>query len=273
MDKATDRVLAVDVGNTTTRFGIFEVPRAGGSPLSGSADPAGSCSLITRQPATADEARVQLAHALGLLGADGPDGAILSCVVPALTGPWRDALAGASATRPLVVGPGLRTGIALRFDDPSEVGSDRIADAVAARERFGSPVIAIDLGTTTNFEVVDRGGAFAGGIIAPGIELGATSLARAAARLPMVELRAPEHAIGKSTRAAMQSGIVLGEAARIDGLLDAVLDELEPDGGDVPVVVTGSGARELAALLAHEVAVDEDLTLRGLALIWQARRR
>ena len=155
----------------------------------------------------------------------------------------------------------------MNYDDPAEVGPDRIADAVAARATYGAPVLAIDLGTTTNFEVIDEHGAFAGGIIAPGVALGARSLARAAARLPVIELRAPKRVIGRSTRAAMQSGVVLGEAARIDGLIDAVFSEL---GYEAPIALTGDGASSLAALLRHDVAVDNTLTLRGLALIWRA---
>ena len=120
------------------------------------------------------------------------------------------------------------------------------------------------------FEVIDAEGTFAGGIIAPGVALGARSLAQAAARLPMIELRAPENVIGRSTQAAMQSGVVLGEAARIDGLIDSIADEL---GDGAPVVLTGDGAQAIAALLRHETVVDETLTLRGLALIWQINRR
>ena len=136
----------------------------------------------------------------------------------------------------------------------------------------------VDLGTTTNFEVVDAEGAFAGGIIAPGIALCARSLSEAAARLPAIELRAPERVVGRSTRAAMQSGVVLGEAARIDGLLDAVAREVgisyDPDGdAAATVVMTGEDAPAIAALLSHRVEVDETLTLRGLALLWRANRR
>ena len=153
----------------------------------------------------------------------------------------------------------------MRIDDPSEVGDDRVADAVAARDAYGSPVVVVDLGTTTNIEVIDGDGAFAGGVIAPGVALGARSLAAAAARLPVIELRAPASVIGRNTRAAMQSGVVLGEVARVDGLLDAVMAEL---GQEAPVAITGDGASGLAPLLAHAVVVDNTLTLRGLYRIW-----
>lgn len=257
------RLLTVDIGNTTTRFGLFSWNDAEPELL-------GTCELTTPPRITADEARIQAGQALMAMGAEPTRNAIISCVVPTLTDAWRRALDGLCGTRPLVVGPGLKSGVRMRYDDPAEVGPDRIADVVAARAAYGAPVIAIDLGTTTNFEVIDAEGTFAGGIIAPGVALGARSLAQAAARLPMIELRAPENVIGRSTQAAIQSGVVLGEAARIDGLIDSIADEL---GDGAPVVLTGDGAQAIAALLRHETVVDETLTLRGLALIWQINRK
>ena len=251
-------LLAVDVGNTVTKFGVFAADEL-----------AGTWEVTTSERCTADEAWAQAACAIDMLGAPEPASAILSCVVPSLAEVWRSALGKLCGARPYVVGPGLKTGIRLRYDDPSEVGSDRVADAVAARETYGAPVVVVDLGTTTNIEVVDESGAFAGGIIAPGVALGARSLTAAAARLPMIELRAPERVIGRSTRSAMQSGVVLGEAARIGGLLDAVMDEL---GTDAPVVITGDGAAQVAALISHDAVVDETLTLRGLHHIWLRNR-
>ena len=251
-------LLAVDVGNTVTKFGVFAADEL-----------AGTWEVTTSERCTADEAWAQAACAIDMLGAPEPASAILSCVVPSLAEVWRSALGKLCGARPYVVGPGLKTGIRMRYDDPSEVGSDRVADAVAARETYGAPVVVVDLGTTTNIEVVDESGAFAGGIIAPGVALGARSLTAAAARLPMIELRAPERVIGRSTRSAMQSGVVLGEAARIDGLLDAVMDEL---GTDAPVVITGDGAAQVAALISHDAVVDETLTLCGLHHIWLRNR-
>lgn len=260
------RILTVDVGNTTTSIGLCAIERSGKASAT-DAQVIDSCALTTPAHITADEARIQLEQVFALMPKSPLDGVVLSCVVPTLTDPWRTALGRACSCRPLVVGPGIKTGVCMNYDDPAEVGPDRIADAVAARATYGAPVLAIDLGTTTNFEVIDEHGAFAGGIIAPGVALGARSLARAAARLPVIELRAPKRVIGRSTRAAMQSGVVLGEAARIDGLIDAVFSEL---GYEAPIALTGDGASSLAALLRHDVAVDNTLTLRGLALIWRA---
>ena len=269
MEGSPDKhVLTVDVGNTTTRLGLF---LCDGTNKGAQPELLGTCELTTPARVTADEAAIQIGQALGILGEKATvDGAILSCVVPVLTSAWQQALARVSETRPVTVGPGLKSGVPMRYDDPSEVGPDRVADVVAARAAHGAPVVVIDLGTTTNFEVVDRKGAFAGGIICPGVELGARALAQEAARLPMIELRAPREVVGRSTRTAMQSGLVFGEAARIDGLLDAVMEEL---GTDAPVVVTGSGAATIAPMLRRDALVDETLTLRGLALLWQANRR
>ena len=285
MDESETRgermLLAVDVGNTTTRFGLFEDGSADAEPL-------GTWEITTPARMTADEARLAATRAVAALSPAAsestevhPLAAILSCVVPSLEAAWTQALTALCLSRPLVVGPGLKTGIRLSYDDPSEVGSDRIADAVAARERYGAPAIVVDLGTTTNIEVIDATGAFAGGLIAPGLALGARSLADAAARLPMVDVRAPRHVIGKSTREAMRSGIVLGEAARIDGLLDMVEAELTvgepgsdaPDDPRLPIVLTGDDAAAMAAILRHHVAVDDTITLRGLAILHRINSR
>lgn len=251
-------VLALDVGNTTTRLGFFAAGEL-----------AGTWELTTPARLTADEAFAQAKQALAMLELEAPADSIMACVVPSHAVPWGEALARLCGARPLTVGPGLKTGLRMRFGDPAQVGADRIADAVAACERYGAPVVVVDLGTTTNFEVVDAEGTFVGGIIAPGMGLGAQALTRGTAKLPMVELRAPATVIGKSTDAAMRSGIVLGEVARIEGLLAMISREL---GREAPVVLTGDAARAMSALLSCEVAVDDTLTLRGLHSIWRRNR-
>ena len=178
--------LAIDVGNTLTRFGLFE-----GNEL------ASTWCATTRPVITVDEAHAMLREFFHIRGfSSGPreisiERAIVSSVVPSITDAWVQAAHAVSASRPLVVGPGLKTGLKMRFDDPGEVGSDRIADMVAAKELFGFPLIVVDFGTTTNFEVLDEDGAFAGGIIAPGLRLSLSALSSAAARLSMVEMKAP----------------------------------------------------------------------------------
>lgn len=269
-----DGLLAVDVGNTVTRLGLFD----GGELVA-------TWEATTPERCTSDEARLVVTGFLDALArrkgagegdaaaaADAvrPAGSILSCVVPDLVDVWARALHAECGRRTLVVGPGLKTGIRMRYRDPAEVGPDRVADLAAALADYGGPLVVVDLGTTTNFEVLDAEGTFVGGIIAPGLALGAKALAQAAARLPRVELKAPASVIGTSTREAMQAGVVMGEVARIDGLVNLVLSEL---GCEAPVVVTGADATAMAALLRHEARADDTLTLRGLRRLYELNRR
>lgn len=245
-------VLAVDVGNTTTVVGVFKVASAP------SADPSLRWELTTPRNLTSDEAFLLLNQLFGNWRASG---AILSCVVPTHVAAWQAALTRVGNARPLVVGPGLRTGLKMHYRDPAEIGPDRIADAVAIRERYQMPAVVIDFGTTMNIEVIDAQGAFVGGLIAPGLALGARALSKRTARLPVVEIEMPKEVIGRSTREAMLSGIVFGEVARIDGLLDRVFAEIA---SEAMVVLTGDYAHEISGLISHEAAVDDTLTLRGL---------
>lgn len=272
--KQSSCLLVVDVGNTITRLGLFDVEEL-----------VGTWEATTQERCTVDEARLVVTNFLDTLvrhmseGKKGaravsepcrPADAILSCVVPSLVDVWAQALHAECGRRALVVGPGLKTGIKMRYRDPAEVGPDRVADLAAARADYGGPLVVVDLGTTTNFEVLDTEGTFLGGIIAPGLALGAKALAQAAARLPHVELKAPSSVIGTSTREAMQAGVVMGEVARIDGLLDLVMAEL---GCEVQVVVTGADASAMAVLLRHEAHPDQTLTLRGLRYLYEMNRR
>ena len=245
-------VLAVDVGNTTTVVGVFKVASAP------SADPSLRWELTTPRNLTSDEAFLLLNQLFGNWRASG---AILSCVVPTHVAAWQAALTRVGNARPLVIGPGLRTGLKMHYRDPAEIGPDRIADAVAMRERYQMPAVVIDFGTTMNIEVIDAQGAFVGGLIAPGLALGARALSKRTARLPVVEIEMPKEVIGRSTREAMLSGIVFGEVARIDGLLDRVFAEIA---SEATVVLTGDYAHEISGLISHEAAVDDTLTLRGL---------
>lgn len=267
-------VLAVDVGNTATRFGLL---------IEG--ELAASWECTTPVSMTADEARLAIANFLAMLERDrcrgiaapadpgiGGEGrivqledSILSSVVPGLTDVWVRALAIECGRKPFIVGPGLKTGLKMHYNDPSEVGSDRVATLVAARESYGYPLIVVDFGTTTNFDVLDSDGAFAGGVIAPGIALSAKALAQAAARLPVIEIKVPSSVIGKSTREAMQAGVVLGEVARIDGLVDAIQAEL---GCATGVVATGAQASAVCALSKRIEHADETLVLRGLGSLY-----
>lgn len=158
----------------------------------------------------------------------------------------------------------------MRYNDPGELGADRVADLAAAKAAYEPPFLVVDLGTTTNFEVVDAEGVFVGGIIAPGLKLSARAVSDAAAQLAVVDLRTPASVIGKNTREAMQSGVVIGEVARIDGLVDAVWREL---GYQTTVVATGEDAQTMAALSQRVTCADEHLTLRGLGILHGLNRR
>jgi type III pantothenate kinase len=218
---------------------------------------------------TTDEARLMLIAFLTSEKLPIPTSGIISSVVPGLTDIWAEALKLTVNARALIVGPGIKTGMQMRYNDPAEVGSDRIADCVAARAKHGSPVLVVDLGVSTNIMVVGDDGAFLGGLLAPGLALAARALFGAAARLPVVELTKPTTVIGKNTGDAMRSGLVLGEAARINGLIELIWEEL---GYQTKIVVTGSEAKAIASLLKYEVLVEPDLTLYGLMLLHQKNR-
>jgi type III pantothenate kinase len=163
------------------------------------------------------------------------------------------------------------TGLAIRYDDPREVGPDRIANAVAARERHGAPAVVVDFGTSTNFDVVSAAGEFAGGVLAPGIEVSMDALFARAARLPKVPFEAPERVISQTTTAALQSGLVYGFAGQVDAIVERIRAELGAP--DAPVVATGGLAELIAPHSKTITAVDPELTLQGLRLVWERNRR
>jgi type III pantothenate kinase len=247
-------LLAVDVGNTQTVLGLFDGERL-----------ETQWRLTTARRRTADELEVELVALLHRRGhADAVDAACLSLTVPSLAAAWQDSLRRIAGVDPVVVGPGVRTGMPVRYDNPHEIGPDRIINAVAAHRRFGGPCIVVDFGTSTNFDVVSGAGEFIGGVLAPGIEVSMDALFARAARLGTVELVAPPTAIGKNTVAAMQSGAVYGFAGQVDGIVRRIQAEL---GGPCPVVATGG----LAALVRPHsetiTAHEPGLTLEGLRLV------
>jgi type III pantothenate kinase len=199
------------------------------------------------------------------------DGIVLCSSVPQLVREYEafaDHWAGAEL---LVLGPGVPTGVPVRYDDPREVGPDRIANAVAARVRHGTPCVVVDFGTSTNFDVVSAAGEFAGGVLAPGIEISMDALFARAARLPRVPFVAPERVISQTTVAALQSGLVYGFAGQVDAIVDRIRDEL---GAPDAVVVATGGLAELIAPHSRTIgALDQELTLHGLRLVWDRNRR
>jgi type III pantothenate kinase len=247
-------LLAVDVGNTQTVFGLYD-----GETLSQ------TWRVATESQRTGDELGVLLRNFLEL---GALDGACLSSTVPRLIREYEQ-LAEREGVELLVVGPGTRTGIPILYDDPREVGPDRIMNAVAAKERYGAPAIVVDFGTSTNFDVVSPAGEYVGGVLAPGVEISMEALFARAARLVKVDYVEPPTVIGKTTAAALQSGLVYGFAGQVDGIVDAIREEL---GADAPVVATG-GLAELIAPHSRTVSrVDPHLTLEGLRIVWGRNR-
>jgi type III pantothenate kinase len=249
-------LFAVDVGNTQTVFGIFS-----GDELQE------SWRVATEPERTADEIAALAGRLLELRELDFEliTGVALSSSVPPLTRAYEAFVERYLSAPLLVVGPGTRTGIPIRYDDPREVGPDRIVNAVAASERHGAPCIVVDFGTSTNFDVVSPAGEFIGGVLAPGVEISMNALFERAARLVKVDFSAPPSVIGKNTISALQSGLVYGFAGQVDGIVTRIREEL---GASATVVATG-GLLDLVVPHSKTIdRVDPDLTLEGLRIIW-----
>jgi type III pantothenate kinase len=245
-------LLAVDVGNTQTALGLYD-----GDALRD------NWRVATDRSRTGDELGVLLD---GLLDLEQVGGVCLASTVPALVREWERVAERWTRAPILVVGPGTRTGIAIRYDDPREVGPDRIVNAVAAKERYGAPVIVVDFGTSTNFDVVSPAGEYVGGVLAPGIETSMEALFARAARLVKVDYVEPPSVIGKTTVAGLQSGVVYGFAGQVDGIVAAIRGEL---GAEARAVATGGLAELVAPHSSAIELVDPFLTLDGLRLVWE----
>src|SRR5215204_3065334 len=229
-------LLALDVGNTQTVLGLFD-----GEQL------VESWRVATEAERTGDELAALFADLLELRGRKFADisGVSLSSTVPLLVRSYQDLAERHIGAPLLVLGPGTRTGIPILYDDPREVGPDRIANAVAARERYGAPCIVVDFGTSTNFDVVSPAGEYAGGVLAPGIEISMDALSARAARLFRIDFTAPPTVIGKTTEAALQSGLVYGFTGQVDEIVTRIRAELATE---APAIATGG----LATLIAPQ---------------------
>jgi type III pantothenate kinase len=253
-------LLAVDVGNTQTVLGLFD-----GESL------AESWRVATEAERTGDELAALFADLLDLRNRSFEDvsGVCLSSTVPLLVRAYEALAEDHMGVPVLVLGPGTKTGIPIHYEDPREVGPDRIANAVAARERYGSPCIVVDFGTSTNFDAVSAEGEYVGGVLAPGIETSMDALFARAARLTKVDFVQPDSVIGKSTVSALQSGLVYGFAGQVDGIVERMRGEL---GDTAPAIATG-GLAELIAPHSRTIEkVDPLLTLDGLRLVWDLNR-
>lgn len=253
-------LLAIDVGNTNTVIGMFQEkgPRA-------------FWRIRTVEDATADEYRMTL-HNLAGMDQIAPlevSGVIISCVVPPLIGALDELCRHHFRVAPLFVGPGMKTGMPIRYDNPREVGADRIVNAVAAYEKYGGHLIAVDFGTATTFDFINEAGEYEGGSIAPGVKIAAEALFHQASKLFRVELTAPARVIAKDTASAIQSGIVFGYASLVDGILSRMFEEL---GSRPKVIATGGLARVISAQAKLVDEVDDDLTMEGLRILYERNK-
>jgi len=250
-------ILTVDVGNTNIMLGGFE----------------GNELLFVARVAT-DDKKTEDEYAglmLSILNAYNVDknsvcGAIVSSVVPQITATVKKAVKFISNTEPLIVGPGIKTGIGIRCDDPASVGADLISACVATHFIYGSPALIVDLGTATKMTVLDRKGSFAGVSIIPGVQTGLKALAASAAQLPLVGLEAPSTVVGKNTVDCIKSGIIFGHASMVDGMIDRICNEV---GDDLSVYATGGLASAIIPYCKHKIKTDEHLVLKGLNILYK----
>jgi type III pantothenate kinase len=252
-------LLAVDVGNTQTHLGAFEGERL-----------AEHWRFQTRSGATGDELAERIGGLLALrdMGLDGLDAVCVSSVVPPLGAQYQQLTERYLNAECLLVAPGIKTGMPIRIDNPLEVGADRLVNAVAAYDRVGGACVVVDFGTGINFDAVSAEGEYLGGAIAPGLEISLTALVERAARIPRIDLAEPDSAIGRSSRAAIQSGVIFGFAGLIDGVARRIEEEL----GEARFLATGGLAEVIVPFTETIDEVDDLLTLKGLLLIHERNR-
>ena len=253
-------LLAIDVGNTQTHLGMFR-----GDEL------VEHWRFATVRDSTADELATVLVGLLALRGLSLGDveGAVVSAVVPTLQHEYGQLSERYLDGRAVAVGPGIKTGIPIRTESPHEVGPDRLVNAVAAYERIGGCCVVVDFGTTINYDVVSGDGELLGAIFTPGVEISIRALAERTARLPPIEIEAPSELIGRSTVAAIRSGIVYGFAGQVDAIVGRLRDEL---GDGLTAIATGGLAQTIVPFCDQIDETDDLLTLTGLRLIWEKNK-
>lgn len=250
-------ILVIDVGNTNIVLGVYR-----GKEL------LHHWRLSTNRGATADEYGISISQLFQLAGITMTEisGVIISSVVPPLMRTLEQLSAKYARKVPLVVGPGVKTGLNIRYENPREVGADRIVNAVAAIEKYGAPLIVVDFGTATTFDYIDEGANYLGGAIVPGIGISTEALYQRAAKLPRIELVKPKSVIGRNPVTSMQAGIIFGYAGQVDGIVNRIKAEF----GVSPKVIATGGLAELIAAESETVhEVDPLLTLEGLRLIYE----
>ena len=254
-------LLAIDVGNTNIVLGC-----ADGSKIESMAR------VATNKIMTADEYAIKIKSILELHGVhiEDIDDCIISSVVPPVTGTLKKAVSYVIGKAPMVVGPGIKTGLDIKIDNPAQLGSDLVVDAVATIANYPLPAVVVDMGTATTFSVINEKGAYLGGMILPGLGTSLQALSSNTAQLPNISIETPEAVIGKNTIDCMKSGIIYGNAATIDGIVDRIEAELSTE---VNVIATGGLASKIFHHCRHKVIYDETLLLKGLAIIYEKNKK
>ena len=252
-------LLAIDVGNTNIVFGAFK-----GKEL------IHDWRISSDQKKTSDEFGMLVTEMLANVQLKPVDieAVIMSSVVPNIMHTMQNMIVKYFHQYPMIVGAGVKTGINIRYDNPKEVGADRIVNAVAALERYGGPCIIIDLGTAITFCVVDDKKNYLGGLILPGISISAEALVSRTSKLPKIEIIKPEKVIGKTTVSSMQNGLYYGFSTMIDGIVKHICDEIQMDPSDVHVIATGGFSNLLVSDSEYDIIIDRDLTMDGLRILY-----
>lgn len=254
-------LLAIDIGNTNLVLGCIQDDRI-----------LFKARIATDRTRTSDQYGVEIKNMIEAFGVKVADIAdcIISSVVPPVFNSVRTGVMKVIGKQPMVVGPGLKTGLNIHMDVPSQVGSDRIVIAVAALAEYKAPLILMDMGTATTIEVVESENHYMGGIIFPGVKLSLDALTSRAAQLPGISLDKPKQVIGKNTVDCMRSGMLYGTAAMIDGLIDRMEEEL---GHSSTLIATGGMAQFITPLCKHSIILEKDLLLKGLNIIYKKNKR